>query len=83
MTPDTIPVGYSGDITLVRIFRTVAGSYFLVGEVSPGATFVDDLSNVEAFELDLTLMLAPPQNMHSMVSLPNGSTAGLSASTCG
>ena len=28
--------------------------------------------------LDLTLMLAPPQNMHSMVSLPNGSTAGLS-----
>ena len=26
----------------------------------------------------LTLMLAPPQNMHSMVSLPNGSTAGLS-----
>ena len=78
VTPDTIPVGYSGDITLVRIFRTVAGSYFLVGEVSPGATFVDDLSNVEAFELDLTLMLAPPQNMHSMVSLPNGSTAGLS-----
>ena len=48
VTPDTI-LSDTAETSLVRIFRTVAGSYFLVGEVSPGATFVDDLSNVEAF----------------------------------
>lgn len=80
----TGPVTGNYQITAKRVYRRISGpdgaSFQFVGEVAIGtSTFLDDVPDAELGEtLEGLLNDPPPDDMHSLIRLPNGILAGAS-----
>lgn len=82
-TAPTSAAGYN--ITAVRVYRTVAGVYTYVGEVSvnpatgvASGSFVDNTATANLVGVSLTSLYytPPPADLKGLVALPNGVLAG-------
>lgn len=72
----TQPAGYNA--THIRIYRSTAGVYLYVGEITVGtSSFVDSVTAEDlAEELTTLTWLPPPETLSGLINLPNGVMAG-------
>lgn len=76
---DTIPSA-SPWLTHRRIYRSIDGGYFYVGEITVAATSFEDTTAADAVGEPLPSLdwNPPPDDMAGLVNLPNGPVAGFS-----
>ena len=68
------------NVNRVRFYRTSSGQFLFVGEVAAGnTTAVDAVSELALGEaLPSRGWIAPPEDLHGTIALPNGGMAGIS-----
>lgn len=78
--PAALPAGGWGPVKgflKQRLYRAVNGVYLFVAEITPGATFVDDLAADELGEALPSALWTPPKTtLKGIINLPNGMIAG-------